>query len=270
MMLNFKKMPERDIKKLLALLLAVGYLDIGAIEISKFGFRLVLRGPIFWRLTSGMPPYLHSTGAGPAGRAYLQLEALVAYLLLIDEVYLTSATVGASTIVGIIGSKWFTWRYLQKMLRENRLSFKRNRIILMVLNLVVGLNLFETRHGLTLTGLAATIQHEMAFVASSRELTREQRILPSLLTPPIRSPQLGVLNKLVGALLMIQQLRVVGIYVGRGGELGFGISGDMLRLKVLPQLFKQKMAAAKTVAGNREGSQDQSPAGSEDSPRDSG
>lgn len=248
-MLNFKTMPERDIKKLLALLLAVGYIDIGAIAIGQFGYQIVLRGPIFWRLTSGLPPYLHSTGGGPAGRAYLQLEALIAYLLLIDEVYLTSATVGASTIVGIIGSKWFQWQRLQNLIGENPRSFKRNRIVLMVLNLVVGLGLFETRRGLTLTGLSATRQHEMAFVASSVQLTREARILPSLLTPPIRSPQLSVLNKLVGGLLMIQQLRVAEVYMGRGGEVGFSISGSMLRLKVLPQLFKQKIVAAEGKTG---------------------
>lgn len=252
-MLNFKKMPERDIKNLLALLLAVGYIDVGAIEITRYGFQLVLRGPIFWRLTSGMPPYMHSTGGGLAGRAYLQLEALLAYLLLIDEVYLASATVGASTIVGIISSKWFRWTYLQRTLGEMKRSFKRNRIILMLLNLVVGLNLFETKRGLTLTGLSATRDgHEMSFVATAVELARETRTLPSLLTPPIRSPQLSVLNKLVGAMLIFQQLRINGIYMGRGGELGFGISGDVLRLKVLPQLFKRKIEAAEPPPMNDE------------------
>jgi len=248
-MINFNRMTKRDIKALIAILLAIGYIDIGAIEITPHEFHLVVRGPIFWRLTSGLPPFLHTTGGALAGKAYLKLQAMIAYLLLIDEIDLYSGNVGASTIVGTLSSRWFKWKRLHQMMGENPKSFKRNRIILMLLNLVVGLSLYETKRGLTISGLTGTADHHMAFVATSRELAREERMLPSLLTPPIRSPQLSALNKIVGAMMILQQMRVVGIYLARGGELGVGIGGDLYRLKVLPKIFKQKIEAANKAAG---------------------
>lgn len=247
-MINFNRMAKRDIKALLAILLAIGYIDIGAIEITPHEFRLVVRGPIFWRLTSGLPPFMHSTGGALPGKAYLKLQAMIAYLLLIDEIDLNSANVGASTVVGTLSSRWFKWKQLQQMLGENQTSFKRNRLILMVMNLAVGLSLYDTKRGLTITGLTGSVDHTMSVIATSRDLAREGRRLPSLLTPPVQSPQLAALNKLVGAMMILQQMRVVGIYLARGGEFGFGIGGDLSRLKVLPKIFKQKIDAANKAA----------------------
>lgn len=251
MMLNLRKMAKRDLQALMAILLVLGYIDIGAIALNPTQFELTLRGPIFWRLTSGIKPRMNPISKGPAAKAYLNLEALLAYLLLIDEAYVVNGAVGASTIVGTVSSDWFRWTYLEKVLRENRVSFWRNRLIMMVLNLVIGLSLYNTESGMTLTALFANIDQEIGFVATAVELAREPRRLPSLLTPPIRNPQLYLINKFVGGLLMAQQLRIRAVYMARGGELGFAISGDMLRLKALPQIMKQKMAEA-TRNGLRE------------------
>ena len=81
---------NRELSILIAFLLILGYVDLGAFTVARIGFRFTVRGPMFWRLSSGLPPYLHDLPKGPGGQAYLKLMALIAYLLLSDQAVIDS------------------------------------------------------------------------------------------------------------------------------------------------------------------------------------
>ena len=59
------------------------FINVGIITVRHRQFYFSLREPVFWRLTSGDLPFLHPPGIGITARGYMQIKAMLAYLLLI-------------------------------------------------------------------------------------------------------------------------------------------------------------------------------------------
>lgn len=229
-----------DMEKIVAAGLALGYLDVGIIEVSNGGFTFTLRGPNFWRLTSGLPPYLRSPSTGLAAQAYLRIEALIAYLLLTEEAHITEASVAASATVWTIGSKWFRFRTLSRLIRDDTTTFRSRRAILMLMNLAIGLGLMFKKLPFVITAVGYDKFVNLRFYTSAAPLSRTRRRLPSKLTLPVLSAKLYWLGTVVGFLMMIQQARIEGFLLERGGLLGFSIGAKTFEFSVLP-IVLQKM-----------------------------
>lgn len=231
----------RDMERIVALGLVLGYLDVGVIELSRGEFTFTLRGPLFWRLTSGLPPYLHRPSTGPAADAYLRLEALLAYLLFSGEAYVSDATATASAMVWTISSKWFKWRRVQRLLADNEGTFRYRRAILMLLNLAIGIGLMVRELPFVITAVSFHKNLTMRFITSAAPLQRSRRRLPSKLTLPLMNGKLHLISVMIGFLLLIQQARIDGFLVERGGLLGFSIAADVFAFKVIPRILQEFM-----------------------------
>jgi hypothetical protein len=227
------KLTARELEIAAALMLALDYVDVGIIEINRAEFAFTLRGPLFWRLTSGMPPYLHSPSQGLNAIAYLRIEALLAYLLLISEAHIENASAAASITVWTVRSPWFRWQALRNLLQQNPGNFRYHRAVLMLLNMGIGSGL------VSLTAVNHDKFNTIKFFTSAAPLQRSKLRLPSKLTLPLMNSKMNSklhwLNIIIGSLMIIRQLYVDGVAMGRGGEIGFVITGDVFDFKVIPQ-----------------------------------
>lgn len=229
----------RDVEKIAAFALVLGYLDVGVIEIGPKEFTFTVRGPVFWRLTSGIPPYLHRPSTGLAAEAYLRIEALLAYLLLVGEAQVLQSSTAASTMVWTIGSKHFRFSEIGRLMKDNSTSFRYRTAILMLLNVAVGLGMILKRLPFVITAVTMTRELELQFVTSAAPLQRSTLRLPSLLTLPRMSAKLYWLGVLVGILLVGQQARIGSVLMERGGLLGFTIRSEVFRLQVIPDILRR-------------------------------
>ncbi|UOF90020.1 hypothetical protein LSG31_19470 [Fodinisporobacter ferrooxydans] len=230
---------DRDLEIIASFLLILGYVNIGSIRIGNGRLTFGLRGPVFWRLTSGLPPYLHSPGTGLSADAYMSLEAFIAYLLLTGEAQIYAFNMVASAIVFSVTSKWFQFSTCKQIFDLTRqTNILNTKIIRAIFNLVVGLALFSRNISFVLTGVRYSAG-KIAFDTTGTEIQREPRTLPSKFTLPRMNRFLHHLDQLVGALLIIQIIQVEDVLMGRGGEVAFGISGDILKLRAFPTLFER-------------------------------
>ena len=222
---------NRSISLLVAFLLILGYVDLGTFTILKYGFRFTVRGPLFWRQTSGLPPYLHEIPEGIGGQAYLKLAAVVVYLLLTDQAYIASGSVVASGMVLAVNSSLFDWKVIKNALSSKKISAFQN-MVLFILNLVIGIGLMSPDRVFTITSTRFDPLFYIIFNVSGSSIQRVQRLLPSQLTLPKDIPTLKLLNVIIGLLMTMQLVRVAYFSIGRGGELGFGVTGDLLAMKI--------------------------------------
>ncbi|WDL97871.1 hypothetical protein [Alicyclobacillus sp. ALC3] len=230
-----------DLEKIAAFGLVLGYLQVGLIEIGPQAFAFTLRGPIFWRLTAGTLPYLRKPSTGLAADAYLRIEALLAYLLLVGEAHLTQSTTAASTMVWTIGSERFRFTEIGKLLKGDSTSFRYRTAILMLLNVAVGLGLVVRKLPFEITAVSMDRSMELMFSTSAAPLQRSVRRLPSQLTLPRMSGKLYWLGVIVGILLIGQQARIGAVLMERGGLIGFGIRSALFRMQVLQEMLRRKV-----------------------------
>ncbi len=230
-----------DLEKIAAFGLVLGYLQVGLIEIGPQEFFFTLRGPVFWRLTSGLPPYLRRPSTGVAAGAYLRIEALLAYLLLVGEAHLVQSTTAASTMVWTIGSERFRFKEINRLLKGDSTSFRYRTAILMLLNVAIGLGLVVRKIPFLITAVSLNRSLELMFSTSAAPLQRSVRRLPSQLTLPRMSAKLHWLGVLVGILLIGQQARIGAVLMERGGLLGFSIRSEVFRLQVLPEMVRRRL-----------------------------
>lgn len=222
---------NRELSILIAFLLILGYVDLGAFTVARIGFRFTVRGPMFWRLSSGLPPYLHDLPKGPGGQAYLKLMALIAYLLLSDQAIIDSGSVVASGIVLTVSSPLFEWEKIKQVLSEHENSLLQ-RIVQFLITMVIGIGMMDSHQLFTITSVRFDPSFYIMFNVSSVALQRRRRILPSLLTIPLNIKSLRNLNRILGVLMILQFMRVIYLTIGRGGELGLGITGDFLAMNI--------------------------------------
>ncbi len=222
---------NRELSILIAFLLILGYVDLGAFTVTKIGFRFTVRGPLFWRLSSGLPAFLHDLPKGPGGQAYLKLMALVAYLLLSDQAFINSGSVVASGIVLTITSPLFEWQKIKEILTEHENGLLQ-RIVQFLITMVIGIGMMDSHQLFTITSVRFDPEFYIMFNVSSIALQRRRRILPSLLTIPLNIKSLRNLNRILGVLMILQFMRVIYLTIGRGGELGLGITGDFLAMNI--------------------------------------
>ena len=248
----------RDAEKIAAFGLVLGYLDVGIISVSRGEFRFTLRGPIFWRLTSGIPPYHHRPSTGIAAEAYLRIEALLAYLLLTGEALIVESSVAGSTMVWTVGSKWFRFKTLQRMLTDNTASFRYRTAVLMLLNLAVGVGLIVRKLPFVLTAAGLDRYLQLRFFTSAAPLQRTRRVAPSQLTLPQMNAKLYWLGVIVGGMLIVQQARIESLLMERGGLMGFSITADTFRMKVLPEVIQELLENTREVNTGVSGSNNES------------
>jgi hypothetical protein len=216
---------------LMAFLLILGYADIGALTITKTSIRFSIRSPLLWRLSTGLPPYLRDVPKGPGGQAYLKLMALLAYLLLTKQAYINSGSVVASGLVLTVASPLFDWDIIKNVLAQTEDSMLQ-RIVQILINLVLGISLITSLNQFTITSVRMDPKYFLLFHVSSRSLQRVRSERPSMLTLPEKIPTLKNLNVMIGVLLTLQFLRVIHLTIARGGDLGLGVSGDLLAMKI--------------------------------------
>ncbi|QSO50481.1 hypothetical protein JZ785_16275 [Alicyclobacillus curvatus] len=229
----------KDAEKIGAFGLILGYLDVGIIGVSKGEFTFTVRGPIFWRLTSGIPPYLHRPSTGIAAEAYLRIEALLAYLLLTGEAHILESSVAGSTMVWTIGSKWFRFKALQRLLKDDTSSFRYRTAVVMLLNLAIGVGLIVRKLPFVLTAVGLDRYLQMRFFTSAAPLQRTRRVDPSQLTLPQMNAKLYWIGVIIGGMLVAQQARIEALLLERGGLIGFSILADTFRMKVLPEMVQR-------------------------------
>ncbi len=222
---------NRELSLLIAFLLVLGYVDLGAFSVTNVGFRFTVRGPMFWRLSSGLPPYLHDVPKGPGGQAYLKLMALIAYLLFTRQASINSGSVVASGIVLTVTSHLFEWEKIKQVLSEHENTLLQ-RIVQILITIVIGIGMLDSHQLFTVTSVRFDPDFFILFNVSSIALQRRRRILPSLLTIPLNIASLRNLNRILGVLSILQFMRVLYLSIGRGGELGLGITGDFLAMKI--------------------------------------
>ncbi len=228
---RFTGWTNRSLSMLMAFLLILGYADIGALTITKTSIRFSIRSPLLWRLSSGLPPYLRDVPKGPGGQAYLKLMALLAYLLLTKQAYINSGSVVASGLVLTVASPLFDWDIIKNVLAQTEDSMLQ-RIVQILINLVLGISLITSLNQFTITSVRMDPKYFLLFHVSSRSLQRVRSERPSMLTLPEKIPTLKNLNVMIGVLLTLQLLRVIHLTIARGGDLGLGVSGDLLAMKI--------------------------------------
>ncbi|WP_067933784.1 hypothetical protein [Alicyclobacillus kakegawensis] len=240
------RLPQRQLGQILALLIVLGYVDINVVTFRNGQFYFVLRGPIFSRLTSGIPRYLRAPGNSPEGsptaQAYVKIEALLAYLLFIGEAYIYNPIVVGAGIVFTVQSRWFRLKALQKVLQEGK-NHDLDRAILALLNLGVGWGLIQNTFGITGTAYRP-FGYALGFSVTSEALAPKTKVSEptfGITAIPNGGPLYRALNRLVGVLLIVQQLYVYSVSIGKGGRIVLGITGEVLTLKVLPKMMKQRL-----------------------------
>ncbi|CAM3998738.1 hypothetical protein [Alicyclobacillus pomorum] len=250
-------LPQRQLGQILALLMVLGYVDINVVTFRNGQFYFVLRGPIFSRLTSGIARYLRAPGnspeGGPTAQAYVKIEALLAYLLFTGQAYIHDPTFVGAGIVFSVQSEWFRFKALQKVLQARK-NNELDRMILALLNLGVGWGLVQNTFGIT--GVTPRpFDHQLGFSVTSDALASKAKTPGptfGITAIPNGGPLYRVLNRLVGVLLMVQQLHIYGVSLGKGGRIVFGITGEVIRLKVFPKMLEEwfKSDSANRLAGN--------------------
>lgn len=233
----------KNIDQLLAILLILGYVQVNVINVENGSFRFTLRGPALQRLTSGTIPKLSPEGKGLFAEAYLRLEALIAYLLLIGEATIDTPGVSATTTVWGVSSKWFRLSVLQNLLKDSHSTFAHRTAILMLLNVALGIGLINRRIEFIVTGFGLTPGDSgnvhLRFFISGPPLTRRHSARPGKYTPPPYNTEVLIwIGFIVGILLISQRACVANVGVERGGALGFDIS--TFAFKALPS-YVQKL-----------------------------
>lgn len=238
------KLSERELGQLLALLLVLGYIDINVVTFRGEQFSFVVRGPLFSRLTSGTPKYLRAPANSPEGgltaRIFVQIEAMLAFLLFTGQAYVQNHTVVGAGIVFSIQSQWFHLKTLQRIL-EQRKHNPMDKLVLALLNLGVGLGLMQNTFAITGTAYRP-FTHHLGFSMTSNLLasSRSQNsAVPGLTAIPKGGPTFKWFNRVVGFLMVIQQLGIYSVSVGKGGRLVLGVTGDVLALKAFPQIIEK-------------------------------
>ncbi|WAH37782.1 hypothetical protein [Alicyclobacillus dauci] len=241
----FPHVSRVQLGQILALLIVLGYVDINVITFRAGQFSFVVRGPLFDRLSSGTARYLRNPGNAPrnsvTAKAYVKLEALLAFLLFTKQAYVMNPTVVGAGIVYSIQSDWFLLSTLQRMLEERR-NHPLERIVLAVLNLGVGWGLMQNSFGITGTAIGP-FPYTLGFSTTSKLLERSNAAptLPGLATLPNGGPVYKLFNQLIGFLLVIQQLHIYSVSIGKAGRVVLGITGNLLALKSIPKLLNQRV-----------------------------
>ncbi len=218
---------KRELSILAGVLLAAGYINIGSVNITSREFIFDLRGPLFWRLTSGLPPLLHHPGSD----FYVQLEAYMALLLFTGHAHVEGLVVAASAVILRVRSPMFEWRRLSTESRLHTLGVSKAALAL--LNLAIGIQLIEDRLPFVISAVSFPSDREIRFVTTARTVQREERKLPSKFTTPQETNVGAILHKVIGVMLTMQILRIVTVSMGRGGELAFAITGRVFRFRRL-------------------------------------
>ncbi|KYP80191.1 hypothetical protein [Ferroacidibacillus organovorans] len=219
------QLTKRELAILAGILLATGYVNIGSVNITSREFHFDLRGPLFWRLTSGLQPLLHR----PGSEFYIQLEAYMALLLFTGEAYVDGITVGASALFLRIRSPMFEWKRLSTERSIEHLGTAK--AVLALMNFAVGVQLFFRKLPFVITAVSFPEGKEIRFVTTANTIQRVERKLPSKFTFPEQTRSTHALNKLLGALLTFQVLRIYTVSMGRGGELAFSIGGSIFQFR---------------------------------------
>lgn len=221
------RLTQRELSVLAGVLLAAGYVNIGSVNVTHRELAFDLRGPLFWRLTSGLPPLLHN----PGSTFYVQLEAYMALLLFTDHAQVSGLVVAASAIILRVQSPLFAWRRIRQKdwPRESWLT----RVLLVLLNFAIGIQLVEERMPFVITAVSFPGLKEIRFVATANTVQRVERKLPSKFTIPQQTNAGIILHKLIGAMLTAQALSIVAVSMGRGGEISFTIGGRVFHFHKL-------------------------------------
>jgi len=233
-----------NIDKLIAILLVLGYVELGVVNVENGALSFALRGPSLRRLTSGTPPKLKPPGSGLFAQTYLRIEALIAYLLFIGEAKIDLPGISATTTVWGISSEWFQFSALQTLLKDNHCTFSHRITILMLLNLAMGIGLIRKKLEVVVTGFGLTPDSDgnahLRFFLSGPPFSRKPSLAPGKYTPPPYNTQtLYWLGVIVGILLISQQARIMNVGVERGGALGFDVS--TFTFKALPAYLQKTM-----------------------------
>jgi hypothetical protein len=232
---------RKQLGQLLAILIALGYVDINVVTFRAGFFAFVVKGPLFTRLTSGSPRYLRSPGDSsldsPVAKAFIKIEALLAFLLLTGQAYVQNPTVVGSGLVFTIQSDWFTLQTVQHMLKNQEKPFIYTAV-LTLLNLGVGVGLVQNTFGITGTAYGP-FPYQLGFSTTSDLLstTNNGPVLPGLAAIPEGGPMYKWFNRVIGLLLIGQQLELYSVSVSKGGRLVLGITGQLLKLRVLPKML---------------------------------
>jgi hypothetical protein len=168
----------------------------------------------------------------------VKLEALLAYLLFTGQAFIYNYTVVGSGIVFSVQSQYFHFDILKRIVRQRRDTIL-NRIILAVLNLGVGFGLVQNTFGITGTAYRP-FGYRLGFSVTSTVLapqTRGQGPTLGLTAIPNGGPAYKLFNQMIGVLLILQQLEIYSLSVGKGGRLVLGITGEILELKAFPKII---------------------------------
>jgi hypothetical protein len=240
----FPQVSRVQLGQILGLLFVLGYMDINVVTFRASQFSFVVRGPLFTRLTAGGPRYLRNPANSPRksipAKAYMQIEALLAFLLFTKQAYVKNPTVVGAGIVYSIQSDWFHFHALERMLEERKHN-PLDRIILTLLNLGVGWGLMQNTFGITGTAIAP-FPYSLGFSVTSTLLqkTNYSPSSPGLTALPNGGPIYKLFNPIIGFLLVIQQLYIYSVSIGKGGSIVLGVAGDLLTLKSIPKLLNNK------------------------------
>lgn len=224
---SLASLTRRELDILAGVLLATGYVNIGSVNITKKQLIFDLRGPLFWRLSSGIMPLLHHPGSD----FYIQLEAYMALLLLTGNAHVEGMTVAASALILRVRSPMFEWKRLAEGQRLQTPDI--SKAVLGLLNFAIGIQLIGDRLPFVITAVAFPSTKEIRFVTTAHTVQRIERKLPSKFTIPQQTNVCRVLNKVIGMMLTLQLLRIETVSMGRGGELAFSIGGRVFRFRKL-------------------------------------
>lgn len=232
----------KNIEQFLAILLVLGYAELGVVNVENGALSFTLRGPTLQRLTSGNAPQLKPPGTGLFAQSYLRIEALIAYLLLIGEANIEMPGISSSVTVWGVTSKWFQFSVLQSLIKDTNSSLQFRKAVLLLLNLAMGIGLIKRKLEFVLTGFGITPDAsgnaQMRFFLSGPPFSRKASLAPGKYTPPPYNNQtLYWLGVIVGILLISQQARVMNVGVERGGALGFDIV--TFRFRALPAYLQK-------------------------------
>lgn len=233
----------KNIDQFIAILLVLGYVELGVVNVENGALSFALRGPSLLRLTSGTPPNITPTGTGLFAQSYLRVEALIAYLLFIGEANIALPGISASTTVWGVSSKWFKFSALQSLLKDTNSTFYYRTALLLLLNLAMGIGLIKKKIEFVVTGFGLTPDDrgntQLRFFLSGPPLSRKPSRIPGKYTPPPYNTQtLYWMGVVVGILLIAQQARIVNVGAERGGAIGFDVSTFAFR--ALP-VYLQKL-----------------------------
>jgi len=153
----------------------------------------------------------------------------MAYLLFTGNAQVDGVVVASSSIMLRVRSSLFEWKRLATETSFRTLSVTKAALAL--LNFAIGIQLAEERLPFVITAVNFPEGKEIRFVTSAHTVQREERKLPSIFTIPEQTSSIRALNKIIGVMLTVQILRIVTVSMGRGGEIGFTITGKIFRFR---------------------------------------